>query len=151
MAKPLVYNATLVERIDLTDALCLYRILPDERPAPGWFTPGQYCVLGANNELKPELGSVRRSMSIASAPEDGGPIEFYIRYVSKPESDNPLTHLLWKLKAGDRMYMRPVAAGVFTVKDTVGVNRQQIKITSTHRSYYSKRTYEYYSQKFLPD
>jgi ferredoxin--NADP+ reductase len=128
MAKPLVYNATLVERIDLTDALCLYRILPDERPAPGWFTPGQYCVLGANNELKPELGSVRRSMSIASAPEDGGPIEFYIRYVSKPESDNPLTHLLWKLKAGDRMYMRPVAAGVFTVKDTVGVDDPRLRV-----------------------
>lgn len=128
MAKPLVYNATLVERIDLTDALCLYRILPDERPAPGWFTPGQYCVLGANNELKPELGSVRRSMSIASAPEDGGPIEFYIRYVSKPESDNPLTHLLWKLKAGDRMYMRPIAAGVFTVKDTVGVDDPRLRV-----------------------
>ncbi|MBP6842913.1 MAG: hypothetical protein KA201_04190 [Kofleriaceae bacterium] len=128
MAKPLVYNATLVERVDLTDALCLYRILPDERPAPGWFTPGQYCVLGANNEVKPELGSVRRSMSIASAPEDGGPIEFYIRYVGKPESDNPLTHLLWKLKNGDRMYMRPVAAGVFTVKDTVGVDDPRLRV-----------------------
>ena len=128
MAKPLVYNATLVERVDLTDALCLYRILPDERPAPGWFTPGQYCVLGANNEVKPELGSVRRSMSIASAPEDGGPIEFYIRYVGKPESENPLTHLLWKLKDGDRMYMRPVAAGVFTVKDTVGVDDPRLRV-----------------------
>lgn len=120
MAKPLVYNATLIERIDLTDALTLFRIMPDERPAPGWFTPGQYCVLGMNNEARPELGSVRRSMSIASAPEDDGPIEFYIRFVARPESDNPLTHLLWKLKDGDRMYMRPVAAGVFTVKDTVG-------------------------------
>ena len=128
MAKPLVYNATLVERVDLTDALCLYRIEPDERPAPGWFVPGQYCVLGANNEAKPELGSGRRSMSIASPPEETGPIEFYIRYVSKPESDNPLTHLLWKLKAGDRMYMRPVAAGVFTVKDTVGLDDPRLRV-----------------------
>jgi ferredoxin--NADP+ reductase len=97
--KPLVYNATLVQRIDLTDALAIFRIQPDqpaERNAQGaWFTAGQYCVIGANNEEKPELGSVRRSMSIASAPEDDGPIEFYIRFVGKPESENPLTHLLW--------------------------------------------------------
>jgi NAD(P)H-flavin reductase len=81
-----------------------------------------------NNAEKPELGSVRRSMSIASAPEDDGPVEFYIRWVAKPESENPLTHLLWKLKTGDRMYMRAVAAGVFTVKDTVGVDDPRIRV-----------------------
>ncbi|MEZ4402435.1 MAG: hypothetical protein R3B06_20590 [Kofleriaceae bacterium] len=128
MAKPLVYNATLVERVDLTDALCLYRVMPDERPAPGWFTPGQYCVLGMNHDERPDLGSVRRSMSIASAPEAAGPIEFYIRYVAKPESENPLTHRLWTLKDGDRLYMRPVAAGVFTVKDTVGVDDPRLRV-----------------------
>jgi ferredoxin/flavodoxin---NADP+ reductase len=127
--KPLVYNATLVQRIDLTNALTLFRVKPDEAPAERpWFVPGQYCVLGMNNAAKPELGSVRRSMSIASAPEDDGPTEFYIRYVSKPESENPLTHLLWTLKDGDRLYMRPVAAGVFTVKDTVGVDDPRLRI-----------------------
>jgi len=129
MAKPLEYNATLVERIDLTDALSVFRVKPDQMPTERpWFTPGQYCVLGMNNEAKPELGSVRRSMSIASAPEDDGPIEFYIRWVAKPESENPFTHLLWKIKAGDRMYMRPVAAGVFTVKDTVGTDDTRIRV-----------------------
>ena len=123
MAKPLEYNATLTERIDLTDALSIFRVTPDKYPEKQpWFVPGQYCVLGMNNSEKPELGGVRRSMSIASAPEDGGPIEFYIRWVSKPESDNPLTHLLWKIKNGDRCYMTTKAAGVFTVKDTVGVD-----------------------------
>ncbi len=129
MAKPLEYNATLTERIDITDALTLFRITPDQPPAKlPWFTPGQYCVLGVNNVEKPELGSVRRSMSIASAPEDDGPTEFYIRWVAKPESENPLTHLLWKLKAGDRIYMRAVAAGVFTVKDTVGLDDPRIRV-----------------------
>lgn len=129
MAKPLEYNATMVERVDLTDALTVFRVQPDQPPAERtWFVPGQYCVLGMNNAEKPELGSVRRSMSIASAPEDEGPTEFYIRFVSKPESENPLTHLLWKLKNGDRMYMRPVAAGVFTVKDTVGVDDPRIRV-----------------------
>jgi ferredoxin/flavodoxin---NADP+ reductase len=129
MAKPLEYNATLKERIDLTDALSIFRVQPDQPPAVRpWFTPGQYCVLGMNNADKTELGSVRRSMSIASAPEDDGATEFYIRFVSKPESENPLTHLLWKLKNGDRMYMRPVAAGVFTVKDTIGVDDPRLRV-----------------------
>jgi ferredoxin--NADP+ reductase len=129
MAKPLEYNATLVERVDLTDALTVFRVQPDHPPAERpWFAPGQYCVLGMNNAAKPELGSVRRSMSIASAPEDNGPVEFYIRFVAKPESENPLTHLLWKLRAGDRMYMRAVAAGVFTIKDTVGADDPRLRI-----------------------
>jgi ferredoxin--NADP+ reductase len=129
MAKVLEYNATLVERIDLTDALSIFRVKPDQMPAERpWFVPGQYCVLGLNNEVTPELGSVRRSMSIASAPEDEGAIEFYIRWVAKPESDNPFTHLLWKRKAGERMYMRPVAAGVFTIKDTIGLDDPRIRV-----------------------
>ena len=129
MAKPLEYNATVTERVDITDALSLFRITPDQPPAQRpWFSPGQYCVLGLNNTEKPELGSVRRSMSIASAPEDDGPTEFYIRWVAKPESDNPLTHLLWKTRTGDRIYMRAVAAGVFTVKDTVGVDDPRLRI-----------------------
>ena len=127
--KPLVYNATLAKRIDLTSALTLFHVKPDEPPAEKpWFEPGQYCVLGMNNDAKPELGSVRRSMSIASAPEDDGPTEFYIRFVSKPESENPLTHLLWTLKDGDRLYMRSVAAGVFTVKDTVGLEDPRLRV-----------------------
>lgn len=128
MAKLLEYNATMVERVDITDALTLFRIQPDQPPSPGWFVPGQYCVLGMNNAEKPALGSVRRSMSIASAPEDAGPTEFYIRFVSKPESENPLTHLLWKLKNGDRCYMRPVAAGVFTVKDSVSAGDTRLRV-----------------------
>ena len=90
MAKALEYNATLVERVDVTDALTLFRVKPDQMPAERpWFVPGQYCVLGCNNDDKPELGSVRRSMSIASAPEDDGPIEFYIRFVSQARVREP--------------------------------------------------------------
>jgi len=130
--KPLVYNATLAKRVDLTDALSIFLIQPDQPPerdaGGGWFTAGQYCVIGLNNDEKLELGSVRRSMSIASAPEDQGPIEFYIRFVSKPESENPLTHLLWKIKEGDRVYLRPVPAGVFTVKDTIGDDDARLRL-----------------------
>lgn len=130
MAKPLEYNATLVEREDLTPALGVFRIKPDDRlPGEGsWFVPGQYMVLGLNNEVKPELGGVRRPMSIASAPERRDLVEFYIRFVEKPESENPFTHLLWTRKAGDRMYVRVHPTGKFTVEDTTGVGDPRLKV-----------------------
>lgn len=130
MAKELVYNATIVEREDLTPALAVFRVRPDEGfPGEGsWFTPGQYLTLGLNNTEKPELGSVRRPMSIASAPERRDLVEFYIRFVEKPESDNPLTHLLWKTRAGDRMFLRSQPVGKFTVEDTMGAGDTRLKM-----------------------
>jgi ferredoxin--NADP+ reductase len=85
-------------------------------------------VLGLNNVDEPRLGSVRRPMSIASPPEADGPVEFYIRRISKAPSLNPLTPLLWRLTAGGRIYMRTVAAGVFTIKDTVGVGDPRMRV-----------------------
>lgn len=130
MAKPLEYNATLVEREDLTPALAVFRIRPDEAlPGTGaWFVPGQYMVLGLNNEVRVELGGVRRPMSIASAPERRDLVEFYIRFVEKPESDNPFTHLLWPRRAGERMYVRVHPTGKFTVADTVGAADPRLKV-----------------------
>ncbi len=129
MGRPVEYNATVVGRADLTDTLATFLIQPDQpsRPRP-WFVGGQYCVLGLNNGEKPRLGSVRRAMSIASAPEFDGPLEFYVRYVVKPTSQNPLTHLLWKLRAGDRIYIGPKAAGTFTIGDTVGANDPRLRV-----------------------
>jgi ferredoxin/flavodoxin---NADP+ reductase len=138
MAKLLEYNATLVERIDLEPALSIFKVAPDEVPAqatPGepWFVPGQYLTIGLNREVvegedDPRPPSVRRPMSIASAPEEGHTVEFYIRYVSHPESDLPLTHLLWQTHTGARMYCRPVATGKFTVRDTMGDGDPRIKL-----------------------
>ena len=68
MPKMIEYNATLVERIDLTQALAIFKIRPDQDETGGTFFPGQYMTIGMNNEAKPELGSVRRPMSLASAP-----------------------------------------------------------------------------------
>jgi len=121
MAKPLEYNATLVSRQDIAPGLAHFFVQPDAPPAEfPWFVAGQYCVLGLNNEAQPELGSVRRSMSLASSPHQRGPAEFYIRRVSSPESENPLTPQCFALQPGARLYMRPVAAGNFTLPDTVG-------------------------------
>ena len=130
MAKTLEYNATLVEREDITPLLAVFRIRPDE-PLPGegaWFIPGQYMVLGLNNEAVPELGCVQRPMSIASAPERRDLIEFYIRFVEKPESNNPFTHLLWKIQPGARMYARTRATGKFTLEGTCGDDDPRLKV-----------------------
>ena len=129
MGKPIEYNATLEKRDDHTDALTTFKIVPDEPfEADPMFVPGQYTTLGLNNEEKPDLGSVKRAMSIASAPEKEGPLEFYIRYVSRPESDNPLTHLLWKLADGDRVWMRTKAVGKFTVPHTIDPSDERMRI-----------------------
>lgn len=129
MNKPLEYNATVVGLRHLTDSLATFLIQPDQPPRTDrWFTPGQYCVLGLNNREKPELGSVRRAMSIASAPETSGPLEFYIRYVARPASQNPLTHLLWKLETGARIYLGGTAAGVFTIDDTIGAHDPRLRV-----------------------
>jgi hypothetical protein len=73
MARPLVYNTTIVERIDLTEALAIFRINLECPPRRPWFKSGQYGVIGVNNDEVPALGSVQRPMSIASAPESDGP------------------------------------------------------------------------------
>ena len=132
MPKALTYNAELIKRDDHTKELCVFHIKYDEpRPlAEGArrFKPGQYVALGLNNTEVPDLGSVRRSMSLAGAPEQEGHYEFYIRYVGKPESPNPLTHLMWKMKAGDRIFMTHKPVGKFTVEDTTGTEDPRLKV-----------------------
>jgi len=136
MAKLLEYNATLVARDDLEPTLAIFRLKPDtfERPEAGpWFVPGQYVTIGMNRavlegEDDPRPVSVRRPMSIASAPEELGELEFYIRKVGEPESDLPLTHVMWPIATGDRMYCRAVPTGHFTVEHTVGLEDRRLKL-----------------------
>ena len=129
MARTLEYNATLEAKVDVTDVLSVFKVVPDTPiPEGRWFIPGQYLTLGLNNEAQPELGSVRRAMSIASGPHQRGTIDFYIRLVGKPESDNPLTHLLWKLEPGARLNMTTRPVGKFTIDETIGTEDKRMKI-----------------------
>ena len=95
MAKLLPYNASLVERVDLEPTLAIFTVRPDSVPRrkgaaedDPWFLPGQYVTIGMNREDPdatddPRPLSVRRAMSIASAPETEGVYELYIRYVNE--------------------------------------------------------------------
>ncbi|HUS65992.1 MAG TPA: FAD-binding oxidoreductase [Kofleriaceae bacterium] len=120
----------LTRREDFTDELTTFHVSYDEPldQAAAAFVPGQYVAIGLNNTEKPELGSVRRSMSLASAPEQREAFEFYVRYVKHPESENPLTHLLWKMKVGDKIFMTRKPVGVFTVEHTVGADDPRWRI-----------------------
>ncbi len=138
MAKLLEYNATLVDRFDLEPALSIFKVKPDTIVRRGsddeqWFLPGQYLTIGLNREVvegkdDPRPVSVRRPMSIASAPEEGDTVEFYIRYVGHPESDLPLTHLMWPVQSGARMFCRPNPVGKFTLEDTIGADDPRVKL-----------------------
>lgn len=114
------YNATLDRRIDVSDGLAIFRFRPDQQlPEAPWFIPGQYVTIGLNNRANPGLGAVKRPMSVASSCHERRYIEFYIRYVEQPTSNNPLTHLLWEQREGDRAYLQSRAKGHFTVPHTM--------------------------------
>lgn len=135
MTKELTYNATLVERRDLTASLAVFRLALDgpmetARADGASFLPGQYVTVGLNAgpTHAGKALSVVRPMSIASAPEDTRGLEFFIRRVARPESELALTHLLWDLAEGGRLYVRPIATGHFTLEDTVGALDPRIKL-----------------------
>jgi ferredoxin/flavodoxin---NADP+ reductase len=114
-------NATLIARLDHTPELATFTLRCEALGPQGLaFRPGQFVVLSLVDPARPALGAVRRSMSLASAPERADACAFYIRYVRAPASDNPLTHLLWRLQPGDRLHMSTKAVGRFTLEDTLG-------------------------------
>lgn len=123
-SKILDYNATVTYANYLTETLALYRVeadTPIER-----FIPGQYAILGLNH---PEKGGVMRAYSIASPPYlHADYLEYYIRYVSKPTSDNPLTHLLFKVKEGDRILQRNKIQGHFTEEKCMGGSDPRLRV-----------------------
>ncbi len=100
------YNATLVDRTDLTEALAFFHIRPDSEPRP--FTPGQYVTVGLDTGER----VVERPYSITSSAErlaDG--YELYIRLVP----NGALTPSLFRSHSGDRITLRP-PKGRFTLQ-----------------------------------
>lgn len=123
-AKTVDYNATVTYKKLLTPTLAIFRVKPDV-PAPS-FIPGQYAILALNH---PEKGAVMRAYSIASPPHlHDDYLEFYIRYVNQPTSDNPLTHLLFDVQEGDRIMMRDKIQGHFTVEKCMGKEDKRLRV-----------------------
>ncbi|MCC6575185.1 MAG: ferredoxin--NADP reductase [Planctomycetes bacterium] len=89
-------SAILLERRDVAPSLAIFRFRAE---APLEFLPGQFAVLGING--------IERAYSIASAPGDD--LEFFIELVPQGR----LTPLIFALKAGDIISLRPHARGRF--------------------------------------
>ncbi|GAB4357308.1 MAG: ferredoxin--NADP reductase [Gammaproteobacteria bacterium] len=121
--QPSGYNATLIERFDITPHLAIFRVKPDDENYE--FVAGQYTVLGlkrgearlgeADPDDTPDADPeqlIRRPYSICSGTQQKE-LEFYISMLSGGE----LTPRLFNLKAGDRLFLGPRARGFLTLEN----------------------------------
>ncbi len=114
-----VYNATLVTRHDLNEDLAVVRVVPDNGRIPA-FRPGQYTLVGLLQEDEKRNGRgprlLRRAYSIASSPDDGEALEFYLVRVR----DGRLTPGLWTVPEGGRLWVDAKAHGHFILEEVPG-------------------------------
>ena len=97
-------RARLVERTEITPDLVIIKLEPEQGPFE--FKPGQYCTLG--------LAGIERAYSIVSAPHEPL-LEIFVELVP----DGELTPLMWKMKVGEWMSIRPRAKGIFAMDQRV--------------------------------
>jgi NAD(P)H-flavin reductase len=111
--KQKIVETKILERRDVTDDLLLMWI---EKPEGFSFKAGQYCTIGS--------GGIERAYSIVSAPHEEN-LELFVELVPLP--DGNLTPLIWDLREGDTMTIRPRAKGIFTFKPAL---RNQLMIAT---------------------
>ena len=95
-------ESEIIQRTDLSDLMLKLWI---SKPENYSFKPGQYCTIGVNG--------IERAYSIASSPEEDS-LELFIELVDHGE----LSPIIWKMKVGDKLTLRPKAKGIFQIKDT---------------------------------
>lgn len=123
-------KAALVERKDITEDLMIIRMRPETDMT---FKPGQYCTLG--------LEGIERAYSIVSAPHEKD-LEIFVELVPYP--DGALTPLMWKMKEGDTMTIRPRCKGIFTLDEKYDTHLMVATVTgvapfvSMLRSYFHR-------------
>jgi ferredoxin--NADP+ reductase len=123
-------NATIAARIDLDPTLAVFRVRPDRIPPAeqAWFEPGQYVTLGMTSRAGPEQHAVQRAYSIVSDPGDREALEFYIRLAARPQTDRPLTYLVWPLAPGARLHVGRRIVGSFTIDKTIGAGDPRLRV-----------------------
>ena len=95
------YTADLIERIDVSAKLAVFRFRPAEQPS---FAAGQYATIG----VAIDGGVIERPYSIVSSPHERF-LEFFIELVPGGE----LTPKLWGLKLGSTILVRRRIVGHF--------------------------------------
>jgi ferredoxin--NADP+ reductase len=111
-------NAVIAQRITLTEHLIILKIKPRGWAIPA-FAAGQFTQLGLSeafiqSHVAPGESTladadklIKRSYSVASAPETGEYLEFYINLVP----GGTFTPALFSLTVGDTLWMNPVFDG----------------------------------------
>lgn len=97
--RPKLADVSILKRKDFTEDLWSIWL---EKPEGFTFKPGQYCTIGSEG--------VERAYSIVSAPYEEE-LELFVELVPPP--DGNLTPLLFDLKEGDSVTIRPRAKGIF--------------------------------------
>lgn len=113
------YRAQLLERVNFTDDLAMFRFGPE---ASFTFKPGQYATLALEHDGK----LIQRPYSIVSSPYEAF-LEFFVELV--PQGD--LTPRLWELKPGDHVLVRNRIVGAFTRDEKAGMTRHLMAATVT--------------------
>ncbi len=101
-------QAELIERIDFSEDLGMFKF---RFPEKSNFVPGQYATIGLEGE---DGKIIWRPYSIVSSPYEDF-IEFYIELVPHGK----LTPKIWKLKVGDKVWIRPRIVGKFNLSQDV--------------------------------
>lgn len=107
-------NARVTERLDLNEALILFRAVYDDGHVPE-YVAGQFVNLGLEPR-DPQLATgrsnlVKRPYSVSSVPGEAS-VEFFVRLVE----EGALTPELFKLRAGDPVWMDERFLGKFTLE-----------------------------------
>jgi len=110
MTQPQAYNATIVARRDVHEALCFLHVAPDHLPFPA-FEPGQFISVGRNMEENGAPALVKRSYSIGSPATERSYVELFVVHVD----DGEFTSWLFAQRAGARVWLSPKASGGFTL------------------------------------
>jgi len=110
MTQPQPYNATIVARRDVHEALCFLHVAPDEKPFPA-FAPGQFISVGRNVEENGAPALVKRSYSIGSPATERSYVELFVVHVD----DGEFTSWLFAQQTGSRVWLSPKASGGFTL------------------------------------
>src|SRR5580765_5725340 len=97
------YTADLIERIDVSARLAVFRFRPSQQPC---FAAGQYATIG----VATDGGVIERPYSIVSSPQEPF-LEFFVELV--PGGD--LTPKLWELKSGSSILIRRRIVGHFSL------------------------------------
>src|SRR5512146_2398243 len=117
-------NAVVTLRNEISPWLIILRVAPLDWTLPE-FKPGQFAVLGlpgsaprhplSDPEEEPQAGDklIRRAYSIASSSLAREYMDFYLALVGS----GALTPRLFALRMGDKLWLGPKIAGMFTIDD----------------------------------